>query len=135
MSRLGGLWPAVPRMGGVSLVFTMASLGLPGLGNFVAEILTLQGSFKSGVTGAIAATAVATTGLVMATVYALIFFDRTFLGEKREEWKPSDLTARDLAVLGTLIAAIVWLGLYPQPVIDTARGALDQVLKVIVARG
>jgi NADH-quinone oxidoreductase subunit M len=132
MTRMGGLWSAVPRMGAVSLVFTMASLGLPGLGNFVAEILILQGSFQSPVRGAIAATAVATVGLVIATVYALIMFDRTFLGKKTEDWKPRDLSARDLTVLGSLIVAIVLLGLYPQPVLDTARQTLEAVAKVVM---
>ncbi len=44
---MGGLWPAIPRMGVVSMVFVMASLGLPGLGNFIAEFLILVGSWQA----------------------------------------------------------------------------------------
>ena len=46
LDRLGGLWQTVPKMGAMGLLFAMASLGLPGLGNFVAEILVLVGSYK-----------------------------------------------------------------------------------------
>ncbi|MDM7916182.1 MAG: NADH-quinone oxidoreductase subunit M, partial [Candidatus Eisenbacteria bacterium] len=45
-SRLGGLWTVAPRLGGFSLFFALASLGLPGLANFVAELLVLLGTFQ-----------------------------------------------------------------------------------------
>jgi len=120
LNRMGGLWAVVPRLGGVGLFFAMASLGLPGLGNFVAEILVLMGSYQANVP----LTVVATVGLVAATVYSLRIVQRTFHGPNEAGWQIPDLSVREMTVMATLIVALVWLGLYPQPVLDTARPAL-----------
>ncbi|MEJ2538151.1 MAG: NADH-quinone oxidoreductase subunit M, partial [Calditrichia bacterium] len=74
IAQMGGLWENVPRMGGVGMLFAMASLGLPGLGNFIAEFLTLVGSFQTSVW----ITILATLGLVAATVYSLRIVQRVF---------------------------------------------------------
>ncbi len=125
MSRMGGLWKTVPRMGAVSMIFAMASLGLPGMGNFIAEILILMGTYKVS----IAVAAVSALGLVAATIYSLIMFDRTFYGPNKEGWKLRDLSPREIAVAVALVGAIVWLGVYPQPVLNTAEKALEGLLK------
>jgi NADH-quinone oxidoreductase subunit M len=123
MDRMGGLWTVTPRMGAVVLVFALASLGLPGMGNFVAEILVLIGSYRVSIT----LTAVASLGLVFATVYALWIMHRAFHGEQREPWKIKDLSMREMSAMTAMIAVILWLGLYPQPFIDTVRPALTHV--------
>ena len=86
MGRMGGLWTVAPRMGAVAMFFAMASLGLPGLGNFVAEFLVLLGAYQVS----IALTAIATAGLVVATVYSLWIIHQAFHGPPREPWKPKD---------------------------------------------
>jgi NADH-quinone oxidoreductase subunit M len=123
MDRMGGLWTVAPRMGGVALVFALASLGLPGMGNFVAEILVLIGSYQVSVP----ITAVASVGLVFATVYALWIMYRAFHGEQREPWKIKDLSVREMSAMTAMIAAILWLGLYPQPFIDTVQPSLGDI--------
>lgn len=123
LSRMGGLWESVPRMGAVAMFFAMASLGLPGLGNFIAEILVLLGSYPV----APVLTILATLGMVAATVYSLWIVQRAFHGEKREEWKIPDLNARHLLNFGAMMAVLIWLGLFPQPVLDTAIPALHNM--------
>src|SRR5690606_17292097 len=76
LSRMGGLWQRAPRMGAVTLFFVIASLGMPGLGNFVGEFLVLLGAFQANVTLAV----VASLGLVVAATYALILLQRSFQG-------------------------------------------------------
>jgi NADH-quinone oxidoreductase subunit M len=125
LRRMGGLWSLVPRMGGVALVFALASLGLPGLGDFVAEFLVLLGTFQASV----AASAVAVAGLVGAAVYALWMIQRTFYGPVQAAGPLPDLGRREMAVMAGLILAIVWLGLYPQPVLRTAGPALAGVVR------
>ena len=49
LNRMGGLWKQIPVMGAMGLIFAMASLGLPGLGNFIAEFLILTGTFKASI--------------------------------------------------------------------------------------
>lgn len=127
LDRMGGLWAVVPRMGGTATFFAMASLGLPGLGNFVAEFLVLAGSYRSNR----AITAVATVGLVAATAYSLRMIQRAFHGETVRKWKIADLGVREMAVMGALMAALLWLGLFPQTVIDTAAPALSAAQRLL----
>jgi NADH-quinone oxidoreductase subunit M len=123
LRRLGGLWTAAPRMGALALCFALASLGLPGLGNFVGEFLVLLGSFRVN----IALTVLATAGLVAATVYSLWMIQQAFHGTAREPWRPADLNVREMAVLLAMLAALLWLGLFPQPVLDAAAPALERI--------
>jgi NADH-quinone oxidoreductase subunit M len=120
LTRLGGLWVTAPRLGGMAMVFALASLGLPGLGNFVAEFLILLGVYRINVVLA----AVAAGGLVVATIYALSFIARAFHGPRQGRAIVSDLALREMAILTAMIVAIVGLGLYPQPILDTAAPAL-----------
>jgi NADH-quinone oxidoreductase subunit M len=123
MARLEGLWATVPRMSGVALLFALASLGLPGLGNFVGEFLILLGAYQRSVP----MTVVAATGLVAASVYSLWLIQAVFHGPNRQQWKLSDLSARETAIMTALIAAIVWLGLYPQPVLNTTEQTVKRL--------
>ncbi|MEW6296717.1 MAG: NADH-quinone oxidoreductase subunit M [Thermodesulfobacteriota bacterium] len=123
MRRLGGLWSVAPRMGGVGLFFAMASLGLPGLGNFVSEFLVLVGTYQANRFLAV----VAALGLVAATLYSLRLLQRTFYGPNAEGWVFPDLSPRDMSGLALVMIVLVWLGLYPQPALDTAAPALHRL--------
>jgi NADH-quinone oxidoreductase subunit M len=123
--QMGGFWADLPRMGTIAMVFAMASLGLPGLGNFVAEFLTLVGSWQANQT----LTVLATIGLVAATAYSLRIVQRIFLGPSLSGQKLHDLSFREMLVAVPLVALILWLGLYPQPVLDRARPSLEEQLE------
>ena len=125
MLRMGGLWAVAPRMGGAGLFFGLASLGLPGLGNFVGEFLVLMGAFQVNATLA----CIAAAGLVIATIYALWMVQRTFFGEMADKRKVPDLTLREMAVMAVMVAALVWIGVYPGPVMDTAGRSLSTIQK------
>ena len=123
LQRLGGLWATVPRMGGFTLLFALAALGLPGLGNFVGEFLVLLGAFQvSPVIASIAA-----LGFVFSVIYALKIVQASMFGPNENNWSLPDLSARETVTLGALAALIVWLGLYPQPVFNTAQPTMDTV--------
>ncbi|MBI4526485.1 MAG: NADH-quinone oxidoreductase subunit M [Deltaproteobacteria bacterium] len=121
MERMGGLWATVPRMGGVGMVFALASLGLPGLGNFVGEFLVLLGVYQ--ISAPLAAWAA--LGLVSAAVYSLWIVQKAFHGAVQKERRIRDLSPREMAVFTSLMAVIVWIGLYPQPLLNTAKPALE----------
>jgi NADH-quinone oxidoreductase subunit M len=127
LNRMGGLWSAAPRMGAAGLFFALASLGLPGLGNFVAEFLVLIGIYKVNIT----VTVFATAGLVFATVYSLWMVHLTFLGPNRENRKIPDFSLREMAVMSVMMIMLVLLGLYPQPLIDTAGRSLENLQKIV----
>jgi NADH-quinone oxidoreductase subunit M len=126
LNKMGGLWNEMPAMGVMGLVFSMASLGLPGLGNFVAEFLTLTGTFSVSVLYA----ALASVGLVAATVYSLRIMQKVFFEKKRSDHALKDLSWREALILGLLVIAIVFTGLRPQPVIDSAKPAILKTLNI-----
>lgn len=121
MGRMGGLWTAMPRFGGVSLVFALASLGLPGLGNFVGEFLVLLGTYQTYPWMA----AIAVIGFVLATIYSLWIVAKVFFGPVIKDWQLPDLNLRESALMAVMIGIIVWLGIYPQPVLSSAGSSLE----------
>lgn len=124
LNKMGGLWEKAPLMGAIGLVFSMASLGLPGLGNFIAELLILIGVFKTS----ILMSCLACLGLIAATIYSLRIVQKVFLGNKNKDWEISDLNVREKIVSAAMVIVIVWLGLFPQPVFNTAKPALLKTL-------
>jgi NADH-quinone oxidoreductase subunit M len=120
ISEMGGLWETMPALSGTGLVFAMASLGLPGLGDFVGEFLVLLGAYRANVRLAI----VATLGLLAATLYGLRFAQGAFHGPNRHDWRLPDMRPREWTVLGLMMICLVWIGLYPQPVLRTIRPGL-----------
>jgi NADH-quinone oxidoreductase subunit M len=124
LNNMGGLWEKVPVLGAIGLIFSMASLGLPGLGNFIAELLILIGVFKTS----ILMSCLASAGLIAATIYSLRIVQRVFLGNKNKEWEINDLNGREKLVSAAMVIVIVGLGLFPQPVFNTAKPALLKTL-------
>ena len=123
MDRMGGLWTTVPKMGTAGMFLAMASLGLPGLGNFVGEMLALFGAYQAN----IPLTVFATIGLVFATVYSLWIIQRSFHGTPREKWNIADIGGRHISIMLIMAVVLIWLGLYPNPVLDTAKPAIQKI--------
>ncbi len=128
MDRLGGLWETIPRLSGAGIFFVLASIGLPGLGDFVGEFLVLLGTYH---VSPLLAT-FATIGVLCSTFYGLKFVARAFHGPNTNSWKLRDLSAREIALVGVMMVLLLWLGLYPQPVLNTfapTAQRLEQVVK------
>ena len=125
LNKMGGLWENAPVMGAIGLIFSMASLGLPGLGNFIAELLILIGAFNTNIWMA----CLASTGLIAATIYSLRIVQKVFLGNKNVDWKITDLTIREKIISASLVIVIIWLGLFPKPVFDIAKPAILKSLE------
>ena len=116
ISDYGGVAKKAPVLAGVFLVAGLASLALPGTNSFVSEFLVLLGSFPTRPVF----TVVATVGIVLAALYVLLVVQRTMHGPSRGVVvdKPfPDLRRRELAVVVPLIALIIGLGVYPQPLL------------------
>jgi NADH-quinone oxidoreductase subunit M len=123
MGMMGNFWEQMPRMGGITLIFVLASLGLPGLGNFIAEFLVLGGAFHAhAVWGVLAA-----IGLVGSMIYSLVILQKIFHGESRKEWKLADFSIRELIVMACFIIVIFWLGFFPQTVLHTTQPVFDHI--------
>jgi NADH-quinone oxidoreductase subunit M len=111
------------------LFFVAASLGLPGLGNFVGEFLILLGSF----TEFPLLTVLATTGLILAAVYSLAMLQRGFFGPTKSDTPLEDLTGREIALVTSLMAVLLFMGLYPQPILDATDTVMNQVITIYVS--
>ncbi len=130
ISKMGGMWKQVPVMGGIGLIFSMASLGLPGLGNFIAEFLILTGTFKASVL----MTCLASLGLIGSALYSLRILQKVFYGKESVQWTIKDIGLRERFISGVLIIIIFYLGFAPQWVFDTAEPALTKSLNAITTK-
>jgi NADH-quinone oxidoreductase subunit M len=131
MRRMGGLWANAPRMGACAMFFALASLGLPGLGNFVAEFLVLAGLFAVQPWFAV----VAAVGLITAAIYSLWMIQQAFQGKPDERRKMADFNAREMLTMVVMMVALIWLGLYPQPVLDLAQPVVNGLQDLVARTG
>ncbi|HXE58933.1 MAG TPA: NADH-quinone oxidoreductase subunit M [Gemmatimonadales bacterium] len=125
----GGLARVMPVFGLVFVITALASIGLPGLSGFVGEFLVLLGSFGRYPL----ATAIATTGVIFAAAYLLWAVQRIIFNplDKPENEGLRDLTPRELAVLVPLVVGMLWLGLYPKPVLDRMEPAVRRYVDLV----
>ena len=128
MNEMGGLWQSAPRMGAIAMFFIIASLGMPGLGNFVGEFLILMGAF--GVNKLIAV--LATVGLVTGAIYALMAMQKVFQGTpQRSDANPMpDLGMRELIAMIPMMIGLTYIGVYPQPVFDLVGPVLASLYEL-----
>ncbi|WP_128977328.1 NADH-quinone oxidoreductase subunit M [Streptomyces roseicoloratus] len=121
----GGVQKAAPVLAGTFLIGGLATLSLPGLAPFVSEFLVLVGTFARYPVAGI----VATTGIVLAALYVLVLYQRTMTGPAKEETRNMpDLRARELVVVAPLIAVLILLGVYPQPLTDVVNPAVRHTM-------
>jgi NADH-quinone oxidoreductase subunit M len=121
----GGVQKVAPVLAGLFLIAGLAGLALPGLSTFVSEFLVLVGTFTRYEAAAI----LATVGIILAAIYILWMYQRTMTGPVSDDVAGmGDLRARELWAVGPLIALIVALGVYPQPVLNIINPAVHQTL-------
>lgn len=121
LTDLGGLASKLPRLGTLMVFVCFASIGLPGLNGFVGEALSLAGMFKVDMTYA----ALGAVGVVLGAWYLLGVLQKAFFGDVLEPdthgVEIEDLNAREVLTLAPLAALCLYLGLFPQPLIDLIR--------------
>ena len=120
MDKMGGFWGIAPKLSFMAMFFTVAAVGMPGLGNFVGEFLVLLGSFQVSHT----ITAFAALGLVVAAVYSLIVIQKVFHGKNKNNYKMADLSAMEMMCFGLMMIGLIWMGMYPQSMLDMAEPTL-----------
>lgn len=125
ISKLGGLWQSQPNLSAFFLLFSFASLGLPGLANFAGEILILVGVFSSHPVWA----AIAVVGVLLAAAYMLRLVQEVIWGPCCEPFEKCDLLPREWLVVVPLALLVVWLGCYPQPLLDSLREPVELMLQ------
>lgn len=124
----GGLWRKMPVFSAFFLFFSMAALGLPGLNNFVGEILILIGTYKVNPVAA----AFGFTGLLFGVIYVLRMVQDALFGKSRgEESRLRDLDSREIVILGVLALGVLFLGLWPKPILDLFEGPVNGLILIV----
>ena len=126
ISRYGGLSINMPKYALFFMLFTMASVGLPGTSGFVGEFLSLAGIYKMSSWVAF----VAGTGVILGAAYMLYLYRRVAFGEQKNADAAAmpDLSVREWLMLAPIAAAVLWMGVYPETFMAPMRSdiaALD----------
>jgi len=135
-SRYGGLMRRFPNFAVLAFVLCLASIGLPGLNNFVSEMLMLAGLFDTGNPRihTLGLAIVAAIGILLSAWYMLTMMQRVFFNPVKEpipvDPAPADVSRREFAALGTLAGLCLLLGLYPQPILETMKWDVQQLSNV-----
>lgn len=123
----GGVQKVAPKLAGVFLVTGLAGLGLPGLAPFVSEFLVFVGAYAFNPVPAI----ISVVGVVLAALYILWMYQRTMTGPTPEKLsKLPDLSARETWVVAPLLALIIALGVYPQPLLNVINPAVERTVEI-----
>ncbi len=119
IARYGGLATNMPRYALLFMLFTMASVGLPGTSNFVGELLALMGVYEASSWVAL----VCTTGIILGAAYMLYLYRRVVFGplDKPDVAAMPDLSMREVALLVPIALAVLWMGIYPESFLKPMR--------------
>jgi NADH-quinone oxidoreductase subunit M len=117
IDAFGDLWGRIPVYSGFFLLFALASVGLPGLNNFVGEFLVLAGVFRVSIWSAVLAFA----GIVLVLVYMLRMVQKVLFLKAGDTLRLWDISPREGLVLSVFAIIIVFLGVYPVPLLDLIK--------------
>ncbi len=131
--HLGGLARKMPVMAFFLVVFTLSSIGLPGLNGYISEYLVLLGTFTSSDHLGIWFAVPAATGVLLGAIYMLHMVRRVLFGPVKEpehgfdgsSGLTQDLTRREIGILAPIAVACLLLGVYPKPVIQMMEPSLN----------
>jgi NADH-quinone oxidoreductase subunit M len=125
----GGIARVVPMLAAMLTIVSLSSIALPGTNGFVGEFLVLVGSFRTYPI----ATALATTGVIVAAAYLLTALQRVIFNPLTQEENKQlpDLTPRELLVLVPLLLCILWVGIYPKPFLQRMEPSARQFIELV----
>ncbi len=128
LDDLGGLAARLPLLATIMVFISMASIGLPGLNGFIGEVLSLAGMFRRNPLYAI----LGTSGVVLGAWYLLTMLQQALFGPLREPAHGGhsifDIGAREIFAVAPIGALCLWIGVMPQPLLDTIRPDVDAVV-------
>ncbi|MCF2513948.1 NADH-quinone oxidoreductase subunit M [Sphingomonas sp. G124] len=129
ISRYGGLSDNMPKYALLFMVFTMASVGLPGTSGFVGEFLSLVGLYAVSTWAAV----VATTGIILGAAYMLYLYWRICYGKlvHADAAAMKDLSGREMWLLAPIAAVVFWMGVYPESFLRPMRADVGRLLERI----
>ena len=132
IAELRGLQRSMPVLAAVFTVVMLSSIGLPGLNGFVGEFLILVGTFVTRRWWAV----LGTVGVVLAAIYLLWAYQRVFHGTPDgDNVGLPDMTWRERAAMAPLLALIVFIGVFPKPLLDRINPSVEQLIDHVEEKG
>jgi NADH-quinone oxidoreductase subunit M len=128
----GGITRAVPMFAALLTFVSFSSIGLPGTNGFIGEFLVLLGAFRTTPV----LTLIATTVVILAAAYLLWAIQRILFNplDKPENAHMPDLNRRELILMAPLVAGIIWLGVYPAPVLRRMQVSSEKFVRQVESR-
>ena len=125
IDRYGGLVSRMPGYAFVFMVFTLASIGLPGTSGFIGEFLVLAGTYKANTLVAV----LAATGVILGAAYMLWLYRRVIFGEltKEDLMRIVDLNRREVAIFAPMILVVMWMGIYPSSFLNVMHASVENL--------
>ena len=129
IATYGGLVNRMPVYALGFMIFMLASVGLPGTGGFVGEILVLVGIFQVNAW----VCALIATGVILGAAYMLYLYRRVIFGQLTKDnlKKIKDLSPREIAVFAPLIILVFWMGIYPSSFLDVMHVSVDNLVQQV----
>jgi len=126
MDQFGGIAKVMPIYATIYAIMLMASVGLPLTMGFVGEFLSLLGFYKVSPVMAL----IGGTSIILGAIYMLALYKKSFFGEitNKKNLALKDLTKTELTALIPMVLVVIWLGVYPKPVL----GPIDNSVKAVV---
>ncbi len=126
IDRYGGVTANMPRYAVFFLLFTMASIALPGTSGFVGEFLALTGIFRADTWVAF----VMATGVILGAAYMLWLYARVMFGPQKNSDAAAmpDIRPREWAVMTPLALVALWMGVWPQPFLAPLRAPVESLM-------
>jgi NADH-quinone oxidoreductase subunit M len=142
LAAYGGLAKILPVYSVFFLILTLASVGLPTTSGFTGEFLALLGGFKwawpqfqQGAVWPLVLAVSAVSGVVLGALYMLWFAQRFLFGAERVPHGPvADLNLREKSILAILLAAVFWLGLFPDGAMKRTELAAREYQELVAAK-
>jgi NADH-quinone oxidoreductase subunit M len=128
----GGLARVVPMFAAMLTFVSLSSIGVPGTNGFIGEFLVLVGAFQTTPV----LTVIASTSVIIAAAYLLWAIQRILFNalDKRENEHVPDLNRRELLLMAPLVAGIIWLGVYPAPVLRRMEMSAEKFVRTVESR-
>ena len=114
IAAFGGLWGKIPLWSFFFLLFSLTSMGVPGLNSFVGEFLILAGTIKQSPL----VVALSFIGIILPLIYMVRLLQEVLFQKERQPLALSDLNLREVAILAALLLLNIWVGVHPAPLLD-----------------
>src|SRR6266568_3552923 len=114
IAAFGGLWGKIPLWSFFFLIFSLTSMGVPGLNSFIGEFLILAGTIRQSPLVVV----LSFVGIILPLIYMVRLVQEVVFQGERQPLALSDLSLREIAILGALLLLDLWVGVHPAPLLD-----------------